>query len=218
MSSSQAERSERMTCPKCGSSNVVNAPDEAPRATWDWKKCFACGKRWDQSGRMLKQLNDGREADHQRASHFPPAGGDEEEQEVDHPVKASGEDLVALVMQGARARSNQSSDITEKERAMGKWSPEARERHRQVMKDLHARKREGGGTAAKSQARPVAVRRGRPLKNAVVIREPEATVVKAVGGLDLNGNAYQILGAAIDQLEHDRVALERARDVLGRMA
>lgn len=46
-------------CPKCHSGNVLAAPDEAPPRALRWMKCFACGKRWDQAGAMLKACTDG---------------------------------------------------------------------------------------------------------------------------------------------------------------
>jgi len=45
-----------VTCPKCDSKNVVQAPDEAPSKAVSWMKCFACGKRWDAAGVLAKEL------------------------------------------------------------------------------------------------------------------------------------------------------------------
>lgn len=36
-----------MTCPKCQSGSVFDAMGEAPIGVTAWKKCLACGKRWD---------------------------------------------------------------------------------------------------------------------------------------------------------------------------
>lgn len=76
-----------MSCPKCGSSRIVLAPDEAPPWATSWTKCFACGKRWNLEGGQ------------------PKTKGDEEgteELDVSTSPKRTGEDIVKLVMDLSR--------------------------------------------------------------------------------------------------------------------
>ena len=182
-----------MTCPKCESKNVVAAPDEAPRAALQWMKCFACGKRWDQSGRMLRELNEENDREHGEVIEMK-------------PVKRSGDDLVALVMKVAR----QHPSTQKKEQPMRAWSPEARERHKKVMQQVHAKKREGGGSAVRKQSK----RLGRPPKNAVAIVTPSPVMPTPIRRMDLTGNVLTVLAGAVEQKRHEIAVLEEAQEIL----
>lgn len=112
-----------MTCPKCGSVNVVSARDEAPPAARNYVKCWACGKRWDQSG-IIGRGTEGK--------------ADEDEPES---LTRSADDLIDLVMNVARTNHSIQHKEKTKEKTMGKWSPEAREAHKERMQAIWAKKR-----------------------------------------------------------------------------
>lgn len=80
---------------------------------------------------------------------------------------------------------------------MGKWSPEAREAHKQRMKDAWAKKRKGGGSTAVVPARPTMLARSTP-------------TIDAVGGTMVN------IEEAIARLRDELTVLERAKEILER--
>jgi len=196
-----------MACPKCESSNVCGAPDEAPAWAQQWTKCFACGKRWDQAGPAPRQTEDEEELD---------------ELEDPPPVKRTGAELVALVMNVAKAtrkegmmRAQCTKKGCEAESAIDSVKcPHHRDQQR-AKNEAYGRLKRGLPPLAQTGT---PTKRGRPAKKtAVALRPPEAVVVAPVNGFTLDGTLDQMLDQAIERCKEDVVVLERARAVLGRL-
>ena len=83
-----------VNCPKCGSTNVLAAPDEAPLSARQWMKCWVCGKRWDQAG-VITKVDDEVEQDDESAESLPP----KRKRTVDELMS-----IVNTVVKDARAR------------------------------------------------------------------------------------------------------------------
>ena len=183
-------------------------------------KCFACGKRWNLGGP-------------------PPKIHEDAEDSVDItiadssiPRKRTGDDIVKLVMDLSRKQPAKQ----EEETPMG-WSEEAREQHKKKMKDIWAKKRAGGGTAAPTPTGSTKPKRKYTFVNRQPAGEPSAPVPQLPAKrphapitlaeptlldapparrMDLDGNVLTVLDGLIAQRESELVMLRGTKEILER--
>ena len=188
-----------MTCPKCDSTNVIAAPDEAPPRARQWMKCWACGNRWDHAGAMPTTDDDENDAEQDDESMDPP------------PVrrKRTVDEVMDLVMSQVRAHREK-----QKEDEMPKFvSEEHRQRWIQGQREAREAKKKlaaGGGDASDETKTPA--RRGRPPK--VKTSLPAVRSAHVVDAVPVSSGE---LDSALIALEADRATLERAKQILERI-
>lgn len=197
-----------MNCPKCGSANVLAAPDEVPIQARSWMKCWACGKRWDPAGAL------------------PTAGDDEDDDEqdqepADQPLlrrKRTADEVMDLVMSEVRAHRGESKEdempkfVSEEHRR--RWIEGQRAAREAKKKKLS----EGGGIASAETKAPV--RRGWKPKAAVPAIATAKAPTRSNGHAAISvlppagPDALCGLDAAIEAMRSDLASLERAREIL----
>lgn len=191
-----------MTCPKCGSSSVASAADEAPTPGLQWMKCHPCGKRWDASG-VLLQI---------RAEAGLQIEGDSEE-EPGATTLRSVDEIMQLAMRDVTVTREQPQ---EEDKEMPRFnSPEAKQRWLDAMAKRRGKKRGektavgGGRTVAHvpaMQDAATAARRSQPSAAAIHVNILPSSTSDAIREID----------AALVMLRDEAAVLERAKEILAR--
>lgn len=216
-----------MICPKCGGRSVFDASGEAPDGVEDWKKCMSCGKRWSPTsqpvrvavveGRERFSGEDDVELDARAAAH---SAEDRESAEFD--LGDDGNETTER-LDGVQRKCGRPSGSGKpvKEASMGAWTEEARERHRQRMREAWEARRAGTPGKVKRfknethrKADQVARRIAKQLAGggtmpAVVEAAPLVATVAS-------GNVLTLLDRLLSEAQADVQALERVREMLMR--
>lgn len=195
-----------MICPKCGGRSVFDASGEAPDGVEDWKKCMSCGKRWSPTSQPVRV-----------AAH---SAEDRESAEFD--LGDDGTETTERLDGVQRNRGRPAgSGKPVKEASMGVWTEEARERHRQRMRESWEARRAGTPGKVKTfknethrKADQVARRIAKQLAGggtmpAVVEAAPLVATVAS-------GNVLTLLDRLLSEAQADVQALERVREMLMR--
>lgn len=91
----------------------------------------------------------------------------------------------------------EAAEPSRKRKPMGKWSPEAREAHKERMRAIWASKRRGGGGIT-----------------AVVKAAPKIAIARPVQPAQANGNVLAAIDEVIAAKQADVQTLERAKEIL----